>query len=315
MEYPWGHNRRFNAYPDFLKMTFGSRLQKVAIDAGFTCPNRDGTKGTEGCTFCVNDAFNPSYCDPGMSVSSQIREGIEFHRKRYRSAARYLAYFQAYSNTYKPLNELKKIYTPVLEEEGIAGIVISTRPDCIDDEKLDFFAGLAEKCYLVIEYGIESVYNKTLQRINRGHSFEETVKMIEKTVSRKIPAGGHLIFGLPGESRGQMLASSKIVSEIQLTSIKFHQLQILRNTFMEKEFLEHPDEFEMFLNLSEYLDFVVQYLEMLNPAIIIERIAAETPPRYNAGIDWNIRYDRILQKFEHRLAEKNTWQGRFYMNT
>lgn len=314
MNYPWGHNRRFNAYPNYLRKVFGSRLQKVTIDAGFTCPNRDGTKGTGGCTFCSNDAFNPSYCNPGKPVNQQIKEGIEFHRNRYRSAPKYLAYFQAYSNTYKPAKELREIYSQVLDEEEIVGIVIGTRPDCMDEEKLDFFRELSEKYYLVLEYGIESVYNTTLKKINRGHTFEETCDIIEKTASRGIHTGGHMIFGLPGESREQMLASASVISDMKLNTVKFHQLQILKNTPMALEYAENPNTFDLFLNLSEYLEFVAEYLEHLNPSIVVERIAAETPPRFNAGMDWNIRYDQVLVKLEKLLEEKDTWQGRLYNN-
>jgi radical SAM protein (TIGR01212 family) len=310
MNYPWGNSRRFNAYPDYLKSIFGSRVQKVTIDAGFTCPNRDGTRGTGGCSFCSNDAFSPSYCNPGKPVRQQIKEGIEFHQKRYKSATRYLAYFQAYSNTYKSIDELKAIYNEALNEENIAGIVMGTRPDCIDDEKLDYFRELSAKIYLVLEYGIESVYNKTLYRVNRGHTFEKTIAALEKTADRGIRTGGHMIFGLPGESREETLKSAEIISTLPLNTIKFHQLQIIRGTKMADEYLDNPGNFQLFETIDEYLEFVVKYLEQLNPAIVVERIAGETPPRFNKGIHWGTRYDQILVKLEKMLEEKDTWQGK-----
>ena len=175
INYPWGHERRFNAYSNYFRSIYGARVQKVSIDAGFTCPNRDGSKGTGGCTYCNNDAFNPSYCEPVNPVSQQIAEGIKFHKWRYNEAVSYLAYFQAYSNTYAPVDTLKKLYEEALAYPGVVGLIIGTRPDCIDDEKLEYIKKLSLEHYIAIEYGIESCYNKTLERINRGHSFEDAV--------------------------------------------------------------------------------------------------------------------------------------------
>ncbi|HOK51332.1 MAG TPA: TIGR01212 family radical SAM protein, partial [Bacteroidales bacterium] len=181
MEYPWRHSRRFNAYPEYFKQIFGHRVQKLTIDAGFTCPNRDGTVANGGCTYCNNDAFNPSYNNPSKSITQQLREGVEFHQERYRTAKMYLAYFQAYSNTYKPLEELKRMYEEALRFPQVIGLVIGTRPDCIDEQKLEYLARLAEKYYIIVEYGVESIYNSTLEKINRGHTFEQSVWAIELT--------------------------------------------------------------------------------------------------------------------------------------
>ncbi len=311
-KYSWGHNRRFNAYSNYFKKTFGERVQKVTIDAGFTCPNRDGSKGVGGCTYCNNDAFNPSYCVPTKTVTQQINEGIEFHEKRYRRANKFLAYFQAYSNTYKPLSELKKIYDEALSIPGIAGLVIGTRPDCIDDEKLEYFQKLAEKHYIILEYGIESTSNKTLERINRGHTFEEAIKALEKTKNYGLKTGAHFIFGLPRESKEYILGEAKTISSLPLDTVKFHQLQIIKGTAMEQEYKEHPENFTFF-ELPEYIDFFIQFLEKLNPDFVVERFAGEVPPRFLAGPGWGlIRNDQILNKFEKRLEELDTWQGRLF---
>jgi radical SAM protein (TIGR01212 family) len=311
-DYPWGHQRRFNAYAQYFERTFGGRVQKVTIDAGFTCPNRDGKAGRGGCTYCNNDAFNPSYNDPSKSVEQQINEGIEFHANRYRRASKYLAYFQAYSNTYKPLEELKRIYAPALEREDILGIVIGTRSDCMDEEKLKFFADVAKTHYVILEYGIESCYDKTLKRINRGHDFRNLTDMLELTRSYGLKTGGHMIFGLPGESRDEMLAEAEILSRLPLNNIKFHQLQIIKGTAMEKDYARNPENYRFF-ELDEYVDFIVDFVERLNPAFVIERFAGEVPPRFLAGPSWGkIRNDQILQKIEKRLAERNTWQGRLW---
>jgi radical SAM protein (TIGR01212 family) len=311
MHYPWGHKRRFNAYSEYFKRTFGERVQKISVDAGFTCPNRDGAVGTGGCSYCNNDAFNPSYCRPDRSVTDQIREGIEFHRKRYRRASKYLVYFQAFSNTYAPLQKLKKLYSEALSFPEIVGLVIGTRPDCIDDEKIAYFRELNRSFFVVLEYGVESVYNRTLERINRGHTFEQSVEALEKTASAGIKTGIHLIFGLPGESREEMMYSANVIAQLPVNSVKFHQLQIIRGTFMEKEYRKNPDDFGLF-TMDEYIWFIIEFIEHLPPEIIIERFAGEVPPRYLAGPSWGpLRNDQILAQIEKELESKNTWQGKF----
>lgn len=285
-------------------------MQKLAIDAGFTCPNRDGSKGHGGCTYCDNDAFNPSYCHPEKSVCQQIQEGIEFHERRYRRANRYLAYFQPYSNTYAPLSKLKEIYDQALSYPGIAGLVIGTRPDCIDEEKLEYFARMAQEKYIILEYGLESCYNETLKRINRGHTFEDSVHALEMTSHYGIKTGAHIIFGLPGENKDQMRAESQILSNLPINNIKFHQLQIIKGTAMANLYKENPDNFTQF-TLDEYIEFIIDFTEHLNPAFVIERFAGEVPPRFLAGPGWGlIRNDQVLAMIERRMEERGTWQGR-----
>lgn len=311
--YPWGHERRFNSYSSYFRKHFGTRVQKVSIDAGFSCPNRDGTKGTGGCTYCNNDAFNPSYCVPEKSVTRQIEEGISFHKKRYRRVDSYLAYFQAYSNTYASVEVLRNLYEEALKYPGVTGLIIGTRPDCIDKDKLDLLKELSQRCYLAVEYGIESCYNKTLKRINRGHTFEEAEKAVMDTAAQGINAGAHFIFGLPGESREEMLAEAAIISKLPLKTVKFHQLQIIRGTAMELEFKENPSDFNLFA-FDEYLDFFIRFLERLNPDIVVERFTGEAPPRFLSGTLWGKkRTDQIVALIERRLEELDTWQGRLYI--
>jgi radical SAM protein (TIGR01212 family) len=312
MEYPWKHTQRYNSYPEYFKKIFGKRVQKVALDAGFTCPNRDGTSGIGGCTFCDNDAFNPSYCDARKSISQQISEGIEFHRTRYRRAKQFLAYFQAFSNTYAPLEKLKTLYEEALSFEGIIGLVVGTRPDCVDEKKLDYLAALAEKYYIKIEYGLESIRDSTLLSINRGHNFDTSLRAIRMTHERGIPVGAHFIIGLQGESQTSFIHDIETISMLRLESIKFHQLQIIRGTRMEKEYQKNPSHFETY-SLDEYLALMVEVVEKLNPAFVIERIAAEVPPRFLVSHGWGlIRYDEVLRKFEKQLELCDTWQGRLY---
>jgi radical SAM protein (TIGR01212 family) len=285
-------------------------MQKVVVDAGFTCPNRDGTKGIGGCTYCNNDAFNPSYCNPKIPLHQQIHAGISFHAVRYRRATRFLVYFQPYSNTYAPEEKLRELYEEALSYPGVSGIVIGTRPDCMNAGKLDLLEELSRKTYVQVEYGIESCYDKTLLRINRGHDFETSRKMLTATHERGIRTGVHLIFGLPGESREEMLQEAGMISSLPVDSIKFHQLQIVRGTVMEQEFINAPQDFHPF-TLAAYIDFIIEFIERLNPAIVIERFSGEVPPRLLHHNEWDlIRYDAVLRRIEEELERKGTWQGR-----
>ena len=265
-----------------------------------------------GCTFCNNEAFNPSYCNPLKSVTQQISEGIIFHRKRYRRANSFLAYFQPYSNTYAPLEKLKELYEEALGFPGVVGIIVGTRPDCVDEEKLSYMSWLGQRYYIAVEYGIESCYNKTLERINRGHTFEEAEQALIMTSSMGIRTGAHFIFGLPGETREEMLAEASIISRLPLTTVKFHQLQIFKGTMMESEYRKNPSDFQLF-SWDEYLSFFVRFLEKLNPGIVVERFTGEAPLRFHTREVWDKkRSDQFADLIEKRLEELDTWQGRLY---
>lgn len=308
---PFG-NKRYNSYSDYFTKLFGGRVQKVTIDAGFTCPNRDGLKGIGGCTYCNNDAFNPSYCQPKISIKEQIEKGIEFHKVRYRRAKQFLAYFQTYSNTYDEIENLKKLYSEALSYPGVIGLVIGTRPDCIDDEKLSYFADLNKKNYIIVEYGIESCYNDSLLKINRGHSFEDSVYAINITHEYGIHVGAHLIFGLPGESRERMLAQAEIVSKLPLNTIKFHQLQIIKGTKMAYDYKNNPQQFDLFTK-DEYIDFIIRFVEKLNPEFVIERFTSEAPPRLQVGPTFgNIRATKMQEIIIEEMNNRDTWQGKKY---
>ena len=310
--YPWEHDRRYNSYAEYFRKEFGQRVQKISVDAGFTCPNRDGSSGVGGCTYCENDAFNPSYCSPANTILQQLGEGAEFHRVRYRRATNYLAYFQAYSNTYAPLAKLKQMYDEALSFPGVVGLVIGTRPDCIDNEKLDYFAKLAESHYLILEYGIESCYDRTLMRINRGHTFARAEEAISLTAKYGIKTGAHIIFGLPGESENEMLAEAEILSQLPLNNIKFHQLQVIKDTAMEAEYASSPEDFHHF-SLGDYIDFIIRFVEKLNPGFVIERFSGEVPPRFLAGPGWGLlRTDQVNVMIEKELEKRDTWQGKYY---
>ena len=303
--------KRYNTAVGLYRRLYGERLQKLVIDAGFSCPNRDGTISTGGCTYCDNAAFHPCYSTAGKSIHRQIDEGIEFHKVRYRNASRYLAYFQSFSNTYAPLERLKKLYSEALSHPDIAGLVIGTRPDCIDEAKLDYLAALQDSGKIIqVEYGIESCYDKTLRTINRGHNFECAVKAVEMTASRGIHTGAHFILGLPGETEKMLLEQCSMINELKIKSVKFHQLQIIKGTAMEAEKKAMPEDFISW-DLDGYLEFFIDILELLRPSLSIERVAGEVPPRFVEKPQWGlVRNFQILHLLDKQLELRNTWQGK-----
>ena len=305
---------RYNSASKYLKSLFAERVQKIAVDAGFTCPNRDGTKGYGGCTYCNNNTFTPFYCSPDKTIEDQIEQGISFFSKKYK-AIKFLAYFQAFTNTYAPLSELKQLYNRALQHPQIIGAVISTRPDCIDAEKLDFFAKLNKKYRIVIEYGIESTRNETLKKINRLHTYEDAVKTIEMTAKRNITVGAHLIIGLPDENKQDILTHAKKLSELPINMLKLHQLQIIKNTKMAKQYIANPKNFNLF-EVDEYIDLMVDFLQVLNPEIMLERFSSESPKELLIAPKWGgLKNFEIVHKIEKRLAERNTWQGKEYISS
>ncbi len=311
MIYPWGDTRRFNSYSGYFRRMFGDRVQKLSVDAGFSCPNRDGTISTGGCSFCDNRAFTPSYCTPEKSIRQQIEEGVEFHRRRYRTASRYLVYFQSFSNTYAPLEVLRSRYEEALSCPDVAGLVIGTRPDCVDEEKLDYLAELARDHYIAVEYGIESTSDATLRRVGRGHDFATARRAVELTAERGLSVGAHFILGLPGESDGELVAQTETINSLPLTTVKFHQLQIFHNTALAAEYDAHPERFR-FWTLDQYLNLFVEILRRLRPTLVVERFASEAPPRFQHGPTWGlVRNEQLLAMLEKRLEERGAYQGDF----
>lgn len=316
--FPAQQGRRYNAFTGWCLTTFGERLQKVAVDAGFTCPNRDGTLSTEGCYYCNNESFNPSYCNPHISITTQIAEGIKFLSIRYKKASRYLIYFQAYTNTYKNIEILKALYEEALAYPDVAGLIIGTRPDCLSDELLAYLAELNKSHFILVELGMETANDKTLQRVNRGHTFATTHEALIRCANYNIKAGVHLIFGLPGDTPEDMVAQAAIISALPVHSVKMHQLQVVKGTPLERMYAEQPGLFVPF-TLQNYIDLVIDFTERLNPAIVIDRFAGEVPPRFLAGPSiladskyGFLRYDQVLQHIEKRMKERDTWQGKFF---
>ncbi len=301
---------RYNEFGPWLKAKLGMKVQKISINAGFTCPNRDGRVGTGGCTYCNNQTFNPSYCRTEKSVAQQLEEGKRFFSGKY-PEMKYLAYFQAYTNTYGDLSELKRKYEDALNVEGVKGIVIGTRPDCMPDSLLDYLEKLNKHTFLIIEYGIESTDDKILQRINRGHDFACTANAICRTHERGILTGGHIILGLPGERHEGLMKSAETLSSLPIDTLKIHQLQLIRGTRMAEEYFESPSDFHLF-SADEYIDTVIDFIEHLRPDIILERFVSQSPSSLLAVPGWGLKNYEFVEKVRKRMEERDAWQGKYF---
>lgn len=301
---------RYNDFAGFLAGEFPFKVQKISVNAGFTCPNRDGTKGFGGCTYCNNQTFNPAYCRDDRSVTMQLEEGKRFFARKY-PQMKYLAYFQAYTNTYGELELLKRMYEEALAVEGVVGLVIGTRPDCMPDSLLDYLEEVNRRMFLLVEYGIESADDRTLERINRGHSFACTEDAVRRTAARGIRTGGHVILGLPGESREDLIKQAERLSELPLTTLKMHQLQLIRGTRMAHEYALHPEEFHLF-SADEYIDLVIDYVEHLRPDLILERFVSQSPRELLIAPDWGLKNHEFTDRVKKRMKERDAWQGKAY---
>ena len=305
--------RRYHAYNDWVKREHGGRLQKISIDAGFTCPNRDGTQGVGGCTFCNNDSFTPSYLREQRDIRTQIDTGIAFARKRYPDNRGFLAYFQSYSNTYDELDRLKALYTTALEHPEINGLVIGTRPDCLPEATLDYLAEIAQHTLVELEIGIESCNDDVLIACNRGHDFACTQDAFRRAAERGLFLTGHLLLGLPGETRESLLTGARALARLPIDALKFHQLQVVRGTRLANQYRADPASVPL-LDPDAYLDAVIDVLEQLPATIKIQRLGSEVPPRLRLSPDWGMRLAAFPPRLEARLAERSTWQSRLFGN-
>lgn len=303
-------DKRYNEYGSWLKNQLGFKVQKISLNAGFTCPNRDGSIGVGGCTYCNNQTFNPDYCKTDKSITQQLEEGKGFFSRKY-PEMKYLAYFQAYTNTYGSVEEIMSKYEEALSVKDVVGLVIGTRPDCMPDELLDYLEDINRRAFLVVEYGIESVYDDTLVRINRGHTHEATVSAVRKTAERGIVTGGHVILGLPNESREQILDEARILSELPLTTLKLHQLQLIKGTRMAEEFFEDSSDFHLFTP-NEYIDLVIDFVERLNPNIVLERFVSQSPASLLTIPGWGLKNYEFVDMVRKRMEERDAHQGRLF---
>ncbi len=296
----------YNDYGTWIRSKFPFRVQKISVNAGFSCPNRDGRISRGGCIYCNNKTFNPSYCDSDNSVTEQINEGKKFFARKY-PEMKYIAYFQAYTNTYSSIEKLKAIYEEALECDDVIGIAIGTRPDCVSDELLDYFAMLNKHTFVTIEYGIESANDETLRRINRGHDFECARKAIEKTADKGINVGGHIILGLPGENIEESLRQAPIISALPLNLLKIHQLQIIEDTRLAEEYKANP--FHLY-SVDEYISLITEYIQRLRKDLVLERFVSQSPKELLIAPDWGLKNYEFTNKLNNHLKTVGAYQGK-----
>ncbi|WP_314077500.1 TIGR01212 family radical SAM protein [Hoylesella pleuritidis] len=301
-------NQFYNDFGTWIRARFPFKVQKISIDAGFTCPNRDGRTGTGGCTYCDNRTFNPTYCDRRKTVSEQLEEGKAFFARKY-PEMRYLAYFQAYTNTYAPVSSLATMYEEALCTENVVGIVIGTRPDCINEALLDYLKTLSRRTFVLIEYGIETANNTTLRRINRGHTFECTQRAIEMTHRRGILVGGHIILGLPGEDAAESIRQAPIISSLPLDILKIHQMQIIRGTVLAREYARKP--FHIY-NVDEYIQLIIDYIARLRKDLILERFVSQSPADLLIAPKWGLKNYEFTNRLVNRMKKIGAFQGMNY---
>lgn len=305
--------QRYNEFGIWLKSQLGVKSQKISLNAGFTCPNRDGRVGTGGCTYCNNQTFNPDYCVTDKSVAQQLEEGKAFFSRKYPDV-KYLAYFQAYTNTYDSVENLRLKYEEALQVSDVVGLVIGTRPDCMSEALLDYLSEVNRRTFLLVEYGVESVYDATLKRINRGHTHAQTVDAIIRTAARGIRVGAHVILGLPGESQSEMLHEASVLSSLPLTTLKLHQLQLIKGTRMADEYFADSSDFHLF-SADEYIDLVIDFVERLRPDIVLERFVSQSPSSLLAVQGWGLKNHEFVDKVRRRMDERNAFQGRLFTPT
>ena len=305
---------QYNDFPTFLRKHFPYKVQKISLNAGFTCPNRDGTKGCGGCTYCNNQTFNPDYCRTEKSIATQLEEGKCFFAHKY-PEMKYLAYFQAYTNTYAELEGLKRKYEEALQVDGVVGLVIGTRPDCMPEELLQYLEELNRHTFLMVEYGIESASDETLRRINRGHTYADTVEAVQRTAACGILTGGHVILGLPRETHDTMVEQAGILSALPLSTLKIHQLQLIRGTRMAHEYEENPEGFHLFTEVDEYIDLVIDYVEHLRPDLVLERFVSQSPKELLIAPDWGLKNYEFVTRLQKRMKERGAYQGKKYRDS
>ena len=301
----------YNDYGTWIRRQFPYRVQKISIDAGFTCPNRDGRISTGGCIYCDNRTFNPSYCQRRHSVTQQLEEGKRFFAHKYPDM-KYLAYFQAFTNTYAPLSQLKALYEEALQVDDIVGIVIGTRPDCVSDELLDYLAELNQRTFVLVEYGIESANNDTLLRINRGHSFEQSADAIQRTHQRGLLTGAHIILGLPGEDAAESLRQAPVISSLPIDILKIHQMQIIRGTRLAEEFAANP--FHIY-TVDEYIKLIAEYIQRLRPDLILERFVSQSPKELLIAPHWGLKNYEFTNLLVNHLKQNKIYQGQFFLKS
>jgi radical SAM protein (TIGR01212 family) len=298
--------RRYNSFGSYIKKRFGTTVYKVSVDAGFTCPNRDGTISTTGCIYCNNDSFRPASCTPTFSISEQINNGIEHIKKRYK-AEKFIVYFQPYTNTYAPVDVLERLYREALSDPSVIGLAIGTRPDTVDEDKIALLESIAERYFILIEYGMQSIYGKTLEFMNRGHDYDTFLNTLDLTKNRGIFIGAHIIVGFPTETREEMLSMADEISVLPIDFLKIHQLQVIKDTPLE--ILYRENQIHLF-GYEEYIEFITDFIERLSPRIVLQRLFATAPDSILIAPRWGKSRQETLRDIEKRLEVKDMYQGK-----
>lgn len=301
-------DRRYNSYNTFLREKFGCRVHKVSVDVGFTCPNRDGTVATGGCVYCNNDSFVPPYARLRVSLDDQINNGMRYSKRRFR-AEKFIIYFQAYTNTYDKIERLERLYREALEHNDVVGLAVGTRSDCVDEEKIKLFENLSKDWFVTLEYGIESIYDRTLEFMNRGHNYQSVIDAIQITKGRGIHTGAHIIVGFPGETQDEMLSMADEVSELDVDFLKVHNLHIVKNTPLARMYARDP--FNLF-TYEEYLHFISRFIERLSPKIVLERLFTDSPQDLLVAPVWNKTDGEILSGIKAELQRRDAYQGKLF---
>lgn len=295
----------YKEFGTWLQAELGCKAQKLSVDAGLTCPNRDGTLGRGGCTFCDNRTFNPAYCRQGGSITDQLEAGKRFFSRKY-STMKYLAYFQSYSNSYGTLSHLKELYEEALRVPDVVGLVIGTRPDCMPDALLEYLEELNRRTFLLVEYGVESANEETLVRVNRGHTFAQARECIIRTAQRGIRVGVHMILGFPWETRSELIRQAQLIASLPITTLKLHQLQVIRGTQLAREYELHPWPLP---TAEEYVDLVLEYISHLPPSLVLERFVSQSPPEYVIAPRWGLKNHEFSALVKKAIQKRSTQLG------
>ena len=294
-------------YGDFLRRYFDCKVQKIAIDAGFACPNRDGTKGVGGCIYCNNQSFNPAYCQTKITVAEQIARGKEFFARKY-PEMKYLAYFQAYTNTYAQLPTLKELYEEALRQSDVLGIIIATRPDCMPDELLTYLSELSKTHFVMVEYGVETSHDATLKLINRGHTWADVEDAVTRTAEAGVLCGAHLILGLPGEDMEHFIATAKRISALPLHTVKMHQLQVIRGTRLAKMWADGEVVLKDW-SADEYIDVCIEVLKHLRSDLAVERFVSQSPADLLICPRWGLKNYEFTNRLNNKIKAQRIRQG------
>lgn len=295
----------YKEFGTWLQAELGCKAQKLSVDAGLTCPNRDGTLGRGGCTFCDNRTFNPAYCRQGGSITDQLEAGKRFFSRKY-PTMKYLAYFQSYSNSYGTLSHLKELYEEALRVPDVVGLVIGTRPDCMPDALLEYLEELNKRTFLLVEYGVESANEETLVRVNRGHTFAQARECIIRTAQRGIRVGVHMILGFPWETRSELIRQAQLIASLPITTLKLHQLQVIRGTQLAREYELHPWPLP---TAEEYVDLVLEYISHLPPSLVLERFVSQSPPEYVIAPRWGLKNHEFSALVKKAIQKRSTQLG------